>query len=62
MPTPTDRLNEDDPQLLRPPDKSRHAPSTLKHRVPSNTFKKVCDDNAVVARASPRVSSVCEGG
>jgi hypothetical protein len=54
--TPADRLNKNDPQPLRPPEKSHHAPSTLKRRLPSNTFKKKSYNDDDVARTSPRVS------
>jgi hypothetical protein len=61
MPTPADRLNENDPQLLRPPENSHHEPSTPKRRLPSNIFKKESDDDDSVARTSPRVSPVRGG-
>jgi hypothetical protein len=48
--------NEDDPQPLRPPENSHHAPSTLKRRVPSKTSKKESDDNDAATRTNPRVS------
>jgi hypothetical protein len=56
MPTPADRLNEKDPQPLRPPENFHHEPSTPKRRLPSNTFKKESDDDDAAARTSPRVS------
>ena len=56
MPTPADQQNEDGPHPLRPPELSHHTPSTLKRRVTSNTFNKEGDDDAAVARTSPRVS------
>jgi hypothetical protein len=62
MPTPADRLNEDDPQPPRPSEKSHHTPNTPKRHVQSNTFKKERDDNTTAAWTSPRVSSVHEGG
>jgi hypothetical protein len=62
MPTPADRLNENDPQTWRRPKKSHHTPSTSKRHVLSNTFKKECDDSAAAARTSSRVSSVHKGG
>jgi hypothetical protein len=62
MPTPADRLNEVDPQPPRHSEKSHHTPNTPERHVQSNTFKKERDDNATVARTSPRVSPVREGG
>ena len=56
MPTPADRQHEEDPQLLRPPEKSHHAPSMPDRRIPSSTFSKGNDDDAAAARTCPRVS------
>ena len=56
MPTTADRRNENDPQPLRPPETSHHDPCPSKYRVPSSTFKKDHDDDAVTARTNPRVS------
>jgi hypothetical protein len=62
MPTPADRLNEDDPQPPRHSEESHHTPDTLERHIQSNTFKKERDDNATIAWTSPRVSPVREGG
>jgi hypothetical protein len=48
--------NGDASQPLRPPENIHHKPSTWKPRVPSNTFKKGCDDDDAAARSEPRVS------
>ena len=56
MPTPADRQHEEDPQPLRPPKKSHHAPSMSDRRIPSSTFSKGNDDDAAAARTCPRVS------
>jgi hypothetical protein len=48
--------NGDASQPLRPPENIHHKPSTWKLRVPSNTFKKGCDDDDAAARSDPRVS------
>jgi hypothetical protein len=53
---------KDDPPPLRSPENSHHAPSTSKHRVPSNTFKKENDNEAAAARTSPRVSPSTQRG
>ncbi|XBI83513.1 hypothetical protein VPH35_092015 [Triticum aestivum] len=61
MPTPAAQLSEDGRYPPHPPEKYHHTPSTLKSRVPSNTFRKGCDDDATAARISPRVSPIREG-
>jgi hypothetical protein len=56
MPTTADRRNEEDPQLLRPPELSHHAPMIPKRRVPNNTFMKECGDDASASQTEPRAS------
>ncbi|XBI47251.1 hypothetical protein VPH35_111249 [Triticum aestivum] len=56
MPTPTTQLSEDGRYLPHPLEKYHRTPITLKFRVPSNTFRKECDNDAAAARTGPRVS------
>jgi hypothetical protein len=56
MSTTASRRNDDDPQPLRPSENSHHALSSLKHRIPSSTFKKQCDDDDAAAQTDTRVS------
>ena len=61
MLTTADQRRREVRQPLHPPKKYHHAPSIPKRRAPSNTLKRECDDAAVVARTSSRVSPGTRG-